>query len=201
MDNSFLGIPVHAQRALGDRIVPIAWTGHMFPVIDSDGALSMRPYRVDRTHNEPWHIAKVEPGGGMRGPARELGRFYESLLGHGDVRVLEDRTVEVMIAVHRYGLNDPFLGIAVPWGLGAAVEFSGGAGRRAFGHGGMASSRGLADPDLDLVMVVVCNGLTNPLAAERRMTDLTDAVYAALGNGAARYRRAIPPGRVPSVST
>ena len=63
-----------------------------------------------------------------------------------------------------------------------AVDFTGGAGRRAFGHGGMASSRGLADPEADLVMVFVCNGLPDPIAAERRSAEVTDAVYTALGD-------------------
>ena len=115
-------------------------------------------------HNEAWHVAKVEPGGGMRGPARELGRFYESLLGFGPP-LLEPRTVEVMGAVHRYGLPDViFGGQKTPWGLGVQVAggMSGGPGRRAFGHGGMASSRGLADPDAGLVLVLVANGLARP---------------------------------------
>jgi CubicO group peptidase (beta-lactamase class C family) len=193
MTNSFLGIPMEQQAALGDRIVPVAWKGHMMPVLDGDGALSMAPYRVDEVHNEPWHIAKVEPGGGMRGPAHELGRFYESLLGHGPP-VLEPRTVEIMSAVHRYGLRDPILGVAVPFGLGVQVEFNGGVGRRAFGHGGMASSRGLADPDCDLVMVVVCNGLPSPLTAEQRMSEITDTVYSALGDDVAALRRRAPAG-------
>jgi CubicO group peptidase (beta-lactamase class C family) len=193
MTNSFLGIPVEQQRALGDRIVSVAWKGHMMPTLDGDGALSMAPYRIDETHNEPWHVAKVEPGGGMRGPAHELGWFYESLLGCGPA-VIEPRTVEVMSAVHRYGLRDPILGITVPFGLGVQVEFNGGPGRRAFGHGGMASSRGLADPDCDLVMVVVCNGLPNPLAAEQRMAEITDTVYTALGDDVALIRRRAPAG-------
>ena len=129
----------------------------------------------------------------MRGPAGELGRFYESLLGYGPA-VLEPRTVETMSAVHRYGLRDAVLGHAVPFGLGVQVEFNGGVGRRAFGHGGMASSRGLADPDCDLVMVVVCNGLPNPLAAEQRMAEITDTVYSALGDDVATIRRRAPGG-------
>ena len=40
----------------------------MFPTLDADGALSMAPYRIDEIHNEPWHVAKVEPGGGVRDP-------------------------------------------------------------------------------------------------------------------------------------
>ena len=80
-DESSLGVPFERQVALGDRLVPVAWKGHMFPHVDADGALSMVPYRIDELHNEPWHVAKAEPGASMRGPARELGRFYESLLG------------------------------------------------------------------------------------------------------------------------
>jgi hypothetical protein len=53
----------------------------------------------------------------------------------------------------------------------------------------MASSRGLADPECGLVAVVVCNGLPNPIAAEQRLVEFTDAVYTALGEEAARIRR------------
>ena len=161
----------------------------------------MVPYRVDLLHNEPWHIAKVEPGGGMRGPANELGRFYESLLGYGPTRVLELRTIEVMAAVHRHGMRDPVFGLAPAFGLGVAVDFTGGAGRRAFGHNGMASSRGLADPECDLVMIVVCNGLPDPISAERRNAEITDAVYTALGDRAVRFRRTDGPGRSAPFST
>ena len=79
---------------------------------------------------------------------------------------------------------------AANWGLGVSVDLSGGAGRRAFGHGGMASSRGFVDPDCGLVAVVVCNGLPNPIAAEQRLMETTDAVYSVLGDIAARFRRA-----------
>jgi CubicO group peptidase (beta-lactamase class C family) len=192
LDDCYLGIPLDVQGEYGDRIAPVHWTGHRFPTL-VDGGIEMLPYRIDEVHNEPWFVAKVEPGGGMRGPARQLGRFYESLLGHGPA-VLDPRTVDTMIAVHRWGLPDAILGNLIPWGLGVQVEFSGGPGRRAFGHGGMASSRGLADPDLGLVMVMVANGLAGYFDAERRLLEVTDAVYSALGEDAARVRR--PTGSV-----
>jgi CubicO group peptidase (beta-lactamase class C family) len=199
--SSFLGVPLDVQRELGERLVPVAWKGHRFPVVEDDGGLRMVPYRIDEIHNEPWHVAKVEPGASMRGPARELGRFYESLLGHAP-RVLDARTVELMGAVHRHGLRDRVFGFEVPWGLGVTVDFSGGAGRRAFGHGGMASSRGLVDPECGLVMVLVCNGLPNPLVAERRLVEVTDAVYTALGDVAAHLRRPLTGvGRSATLST
>jgi len=186
--SSSLGVSRERQLELGDALVPVAWKGHRFPVVEDDGGLRMVPYRIDKVHNEPWHVAKAEPGAAMRGPARDLGTFYEALLGFGPP-LIETRTVEVMGAVHRHDLQDAVFGFATPWGLGVTVDLSGGAGRRAFGHGGMASSRGFADPDLGLVAVVVCNGLANPIAAEQRLADITDTVYCTLGEPAARFRR------------
>lgn len=185
-----LGIPVDEQAGLGDRLVPVVWTGHRFPVFDADGSMRMAEYRIDKVHNEPWHIAKVEPGGGMRGPAHELGRFYESLLGYGP-QILEPATVELMRAVHRWGVKDNTFGTRIPWGLGVQVDFTGGTGRHVFGHGGMASSRGLADPEFGLVIVVVSNGLAGFIEAEQRNLEVTDAVYAALGDDVGHLRRTV----------
>lgn len=187
---SRLGIPKHEQAELGDRVAPVHWKGHALAIPTPDGGVRMWEYHIERIHNEPWHVAKVEPGGGMRGPARELGRLYESLLGFGPP-VLDSRTVEVMIAVHRHGMRDyAAAGMKIPWGLGVQVAggTTGGPGRRAFGHSGMASSRGLADPDAGLVLVFVTNGLPDPLRNEQRMYEVTDAVYSALGEEVARFR-------------
>jgi CubicO group peptidase (beta-lactamase class C family) len=192
---SHLGVPVEEQTALADRLVPVHWKGHVLAFEDENG-LRMVPYHIEEIHNEPWHVAKVEPGGGMRGPARELGRFYESLLGFGPP-VLEPRTVEVMGAVQRYGLPDViFGGQKTPWGLGVQVAsgMSGGLGRRAFGHGGMGSSRGIADPDAGLVLVLVTNGLPDPLRNEQRMFAFSDGVYRAFGDELAHVR--FPPRSV-----
>jgi CubicO group peptidase (beta-lactamase class C family) len=188
VENMRLGIRRDEQDALGERIAPVHWRGHALPVVDPDGGLQMVPYKVDQFHNEPHFVAKVEPGGGMRGPARELGRFYESLLGFG-APVLDPRTVEVMSSVHRYGIKDRLFRQNIPWGLGVQVAFTGGTGRRAFGHGGMASSRALADPEFGLVMAVVTNGLAGFVDAEQRLFEITDAVYSALGDDVARTRQ------------
>jgi CubicO group peptidase (beta-lactamase class C family) len=199
--NMRLGIPQDQQSALGERITPVYWRGHVMPSINADGSLQMVPYEVDKFHNEGYFVAKVEPGGGMRAPARELGRFYESLLGYGPP-LLEPRTVDVMGAVHRYGIKDRLFRRNIPWGLGAQVAFTGGTGRRAFGHGGMASSRGLADPEFGLVMVIVSNGLPAFLPAEQRLFQVTDAVYSALGDDVARTRqRAVPIEEIWGLST
>lgn len=192
MTDTYLGIDLATQRSLGDRLVPVQWTGHAFPVPTPDGGIRMRSYHVEEVHNQAWHIAKVEPGGGCRGPASALGRFYEALLGFGSTQILERRTVELLGTVHRHDVPDRFFGaMRTPWGLGVQVAggLSGGVGRRAFGHNGMASSRGLCDPDLGLVAVLVCNGLPDPLKNEQRMVSFFDAVYSGLGEDAAPFRR------------
>ena len=98
-----------------------------------------------------------------------------------------------MSSVHRYGIKDRLFRANIPWGLGVQVAFTGGTGRRAFGHGGMASSRGLADPEFGLVMAVVSNGLPGFVEAEQRLFEVTDAVYSALGEDVARTRQAAVP--------
>ncbi len=118
----------------------------------------------------------------------ELGRFYESLLGFGP-SVVAASTVELMGSVHRWGVRDQAFRTMIPWGLGTQVQITGGTGRRAFGHGGMASSRGLCDPEYGLVMVLVTNGLPSFIPAEERLFEITDAVYSALGPDVQRTRR------------
>ncbi len=190
MTATHLGIDPATQAALGDRLVPVHWTGHALAIPTGDGGIRMWEYHIEDVHNQAWHIAKVEPGGGMRGPASDLGRFYESVLGFGR-RILDRTTVEVMTAVHRYGVPDVVLGnMKIPWGLGVQVAggLTGGVGRRSFGHNGMASSRGMADPDAGLVIVFITNGLTDPLRNEQRMFEVVDGIYSALGEEVAHLR-------------
>ena len=190
-----VAIPREEQAALGERIVPIHWCGYTV-FVPVDGMWQMVPYHADRYHNEAWHIAKSEPGGSMRGSARSLGRFYESLLGFGP-ELLSPATVAELRATHRNGMKDRMLPITQPWGLGVQVTFSGGTSRSTFGHNGMGSSRGIADPETGVVFVVVSNGLANPVANEMRMWELTDALYDALGDDAQAVRRRSQP---PSLS-
>lgn len=191
-----LGVDGEEQETLGDRLVPVRWKGHQMTAI-RDGQLVPVDYDIEaRGHNSSEYRSRVEPGSSGQGPARELARLYESLIGHGP-QLLEPRTVEVMTATHRSGMRDAtFGGMKVPWGLGVQVSggITGGVGTRAFGHGGMASSRGLADPEAGLVMVLITNGLPKPLDNEQRLFEITDAVYSAFDDELAAMRR---PGRAP----
>ena len=50
-------------------------------------------------------------------------------------------------------------------------------------------------------MVMVCNGLPDPIAAEHRNAEVTDAVYTVLGDRVARFRRSVGPERTVALST
>ena len=181
MVDTWLGISLADQGRLADRLVRVHWKGLAVPVVE-DGALTMRPYHCEAIHDQPWHRAKVEPGGGGRGPAADLGRFYEALLLDGGARLFRrPETVSLLAAAHRTGVRDRTFLSTPPWGLGVQIAggLSGTIGYRAFGHGGMASSRGLCDPVEGLVMAFVCNGLAGAIDNDRRMTEITNAVYAA----------------------
>ena len=79
---------------------------------------------------------RSSPAAALRAPARELGRFYESLLGYraGRARAPHGRA-------HGRGAPPRHRGPAVPAEPARGVSacrssFTGGTGRRAFGHGG-----------------------------------------------------------------
>ena len=138
MTDARLGIDREAQAALGDRLVPVHWTGHAFPVPTSEGGIRMWPYHMEEIHNEAWHIAKVEPGGGFRGPAVGPGPLLRVPAGiSARRRILDDaRTVEVMAAVHRYDVPDRFFGA-----MRTPVGPRGPGGRRDERQGGPAGLR------------------------------------------------------------
>ncbi len=182
MTDTWVGIPGADQERLGDRLAPVYWTGLVLPAIE-DGALCMRPYHIEEIHDQPWHRAKVQPGGAGRGPAADLGRFYEALLlDEGACLFRRPESVSLLGACQRIGVADLTFLSTPPWGLGVQIagSVSGTIGYRAFGHRGMASSRGLCDPVEGLVLAFVCNGLAGPIENERRMTDVTNAVYSAV---------------------
>ena len=139
------------------------------------GGVEVHLYSLDGGLKEMLALEESDPARGLE----EFDRAFWGHVGHSCLNAL------------RACSRGWTFGYAAPWGLGVAVEFSGGTGRRAFGHGGMASSRAFADPDLDLVVVVVANGLPSIIPAEQRMLEITDAIYTALGEEAARIRKPV----------
>jgi CubicO group peptidase (beta-lactamase class C family) len=136
------------------------------------------------------------PGGNGYGPMRELGRFYEMLLGRGayrNRRVLLPQTVEAFTTPQRVGMMDATFKHVLDWGLGFIVNsarygaetvpygYGHHASPRAFGHSGYRSSTGFADPEHGLAVALVFNGMPDNDAHERRVRAVLDAVYEDLG--------------------
>ena len=132
-------------------------------------------------------LGRCVPGGGGRGPVRQLARLYEALLGGGALdgrRVLSPQTVEAMTARHRVGLYDETFHALCDWGLGVAIDaFAMGrhASPRSFGHGGALSAISFADPECGLVAVVQTNGMCSNDDHYVRLADITTALYLDLG--------------------
>ncbi len=143
-------------------------------------------------------VSTPAPGSSVRGPIRELGRFYEMLLGQGawnGRRVLSQEGFQEMTRRHRVGKFDQTFQHTVDFGLGVIVNSNQygentipyGFGRRssplAFGHGGSQSCIGFADPEFELAVAAVANGYPGEVPHNRRFRDLLTALYEDLGIG------------------
>jgi CubicO group peptidase (beta-lactamase class C family) len=133
--------------------------------------------------DSPGNLARCSPGGGGRGPMRQLARLYEALLGRGALdghRVLSPQTVEAITARHRVGLYDETYQVPCDWGLGFAIDaymMGRHASPRAFGHGGALSAVSFADPEHGLVAVVQTNGMCSNDDHYLRLDAVTSALY------------------------
>lgn len=174
MNDSWVGMPPERYAEYGDRI------GIMHQV--ADGKLEPM-WKID----SPEVVARCVPGGGGRGPMRDLGRLYEALLAGGaigETRILSPQTVQAMTTRHRVGMMDETFRVPVDWGLGFVIDsilYGRHASLRAFGHGGHRSSTGYVDPEYGLVVAFVTNGMAEERAHYRRMSDISSAIYEDLG--------------------
>ena len=170
MDDCWVGMPPDRHAAYGERIGAMHNTQGVAPV-----ALE----QLDAADT----LARCIPGGGGRGPMRQLARLYRALLGRGElegVRILSPQTVEAISARHRVGLFDETFHCECDWGLGFAIDnFAMGrhASPRAFGHGGALSAYTFTDPEYDLVVAVQTNGMCASDDHYRRLDDVMTALY------------------------
>jgi CubicO group peptidase (beta-lactamase class C family) len=174
MDDCWVGMPADALAGYGDRI------GTMHATATGD-AVALTMFDAG-----PW-VERCLPGGGGRGPLRQLGRLYEALLARGQLdgrRLLTPQTVEAITARHRVGLYDETFHAVCDWGLGFAIDaYAMGrhASPRAFGHGGALSAISFADPEHGLVAVVQTNGMCDNDGHYLRLDAVTTALYEDLG--------------------
>jgi CubicO group peptidase (beta-lactamase class C family) len=182
MRDSWMAIPRQLHRAYGERI------GITYSV--KDGVLAP-------THGHSEDVCRApSPGGNCRGPIRELGHFYEMLLGRGvrdGVTILKPETVDLMTCRHRRGMHDETFKHVVDFGLGLIVNsnrygpetvpygFGRYSSEKAFGHGGAQSSIGFADPAYGLVVTAVANGCPGEPIHNKRFRKLNTAIYEDLG--------------------
>jgi CubicO group peptidase (beta-lactamase class C family) len=154
------------------------------------------PERQDHGWDSEERVTRPSPGGNGYGPMRELGRFYEMLLGRGTWngrRVLLPQTVESFTTPNRVGMMDATFKHVMDWGLGFIVNsiqygaetvpygYGHHASARTFGHSGYRSSTGFADPERGLAVALAFNGTPSNERHELRIRSVLDAVYADLG--------------------
>ncbi len=141
--------------------------------------------------------AAHHPGGGAMGTAKDLATVYQCLLDAGKtpngLSLLRSSTVEELTSRQRIGLKDNSFGQVVDWGLGflinsrrygAAVDAYGYgqyASDNTFGHGGMQSSSAYADPDNQLAVAIIFNGLPGEAKHQKRVYEVNSALYRDLG--------------------
>jgi CubicO group peptidase (beta-lactamase class C family) len=174
MTDCWVGMPPDRATGYGERLGTMhsTATGVAVPLGDFDGVE---------------FLGRCNPGGGGRGPMRQLARLYEALLARGALdgrRVLTPQSVEAITARHRVGLFDETYNVVCDWGLGFAIDaFAMGrhSSPRAFGHGGALSAISFADPEHGLVAVVQTNGMCSNDDHYLRLDAITTALYEDLG--------------------
>ena len=178
MHDSWMAVPPEVQREYGDRwgIMQKTEGGQVAPLgFDTEQA-----------------AANCRPSGSGRGPARELGRFYEMLLTGGTLngrRIISPQTVEALVARHRAGMYDHTFRHVMDWGLGFVINsnqygadtvpygYGPHASYRTFGHSGYQSSSAFADPEHGLAVAIICNGTPGEAAHDARMRAVHAALY------------------------
>lgn len=178
MDHSFIGMSDSTYDTLVEQLAPICNTA--------------RGKNEWLSNTEREWVTPCVPGANGRGPARELGRFYEALLNDGE-GILHKDSVANLVTRHREGLPDLTFRSTMDWGLGfilnsnryGAESTPYGYGlhtsEASFGHGGRETSSAFADPDNDLVVIAVFNGMPGEPRHNQRVRDFNSAVYEDLG--------------------
>jgi CubicO group peptidase (beta-lactamase class C family) len=134
----------------------------------------------------------LRPGSSGHGPIRSLGKIYEQLLTPENP-LLPTAAVHELTRRQRVGLYDETFQHTIDWGLGLIINSAQygretvpyGYGLHAsadtFGHSGAQSSSAFADPQHDLVIAWVLNGMCGEAAHRPRARALQTAIYEDLG--------------------
>jgi CubicO group peptidase (beta-lactamase class C family) len=190
MKDSHLGVPAELLPSLRERVSQVTIKETLLNPVTGE-PIDMSVWNSDA------YVSAVVPGGGGRGPAGDLGKFYEAMVNGGErqgSRILQPQTVETIIACHRRGMTDLILqpggmppgkyGYEYPWGLSVMLDGNPDIGSRCsprvFGHSGAMSSVGFGDPESGLACVIITNGLIPLDQNGVRLSAVADAVNDAI---------------------
>lgn len=187
MDDTDIGIPADDP----DDVATLAGFDEFDRCRDPDAGLEGISNQEAATYfnQEAVHRAVIPASSGT-GTARDMARFYACLAEGGELdgtRLLDADTVaqatEVQVEVERDGtLGVPrryamgFERAGTPWDKYGTLS-----PRTAFGHGGLGSVVGWADPDRRLAMAYVTNGVRDEFEHAARANAMADAVRTAFG--------------------
>ena len=129
-------------------------------------ALGLGPRQATEASNDPRFLTAIVPSGNIIGTANEASRFFQLLLGEGEldgVRVFDARTVRRAVREQSYLELDSFLGMPVRYAMGFMLGgdlFSpyGAHTPRAFGHVGFTNVVAWADPEREISVGLMTSG-------------------------------------------
>lgn len=143
------------------------------------------------------YTTQPSPGGNLRGPVSELGRFYEVFLRDGlsaDGRaLLRPETMAAMTSRRRESMFDATFRHVVDFGLGFIIDskcygpetlpygFGTYCSPKTFGHGGAQCAMGFCDPVNRIVVAWSANAFCGEGPHQRRNRALNDTIYLDLG--------------------
>jgi len=181
MVDSWVGMPPGQYETYGERVAPMFNTR-----VPPPAPLAL---------TDEAHATRCVPGASGFGPIRELGKLYETVLAgllSNETPILRPNTIRAMTRRERQGKVDRTWGQVMDWGLGFIVNsrrygpatpygYGDHASESTFGHSGAQSSSAFADPGRGLVAAYVFNGMPGEPKHQRRVRQITNAIYQDLG--------------------
>lgn len=165
-------------------------SGWLGPVVyDSSGETPV-PHPAYGTDRD---LALPRPGRNLWGPGSDLGKFYlgmrKALRGESDW--LSGAVAGAMVKRHRQGVPDKTFGHVADFGYGfylnshryekegkpVSYGYGADAGPSTFGHSGAQSSTGFYDPENDLAVVWITNGMPGEKPHQERVRSMQAAIY------------------------
>ncbi len=188
---TFMREHVFAPSGLDDTW--LAPPDHLFPrIVRVDGTFD-RGSSTER-FNSTYARRRTHPAGSVIATARDVARFFQMFLDNGVVegrQVISPATARLMITNHTAGLRGGIEGFMTwddcAWGLGFDLRgnkrphFSGEfTSPGAFGHTGVSGVFAWADPEIDLVCVMLANRTLFNAWNTSRWSRFSTAVVASL---------------------